>query len=136
MVLSGGTPKGKRYGKNDIFSFNVGLYERLLASFITRLSDEEKSWAAKICEGFGQRVCGFDMVRCDNGRTSQIIDVNGWSFVKGNETYYGMYSFFFCERCYFCDTGKGPKLSCLAESLSRPPLGLLVTPGVLSSARF
>ncbi|KAF7292492.1 Inositol hexakisphosphate and diphosphoinositol-pentakisphosphate kinase [Mycena chlorophos] len=46
------------------------------------------SWAKKICEGFGQRVCGYDMLRCDNGNKSQVIDVNGWSFVKGNESYY------------------------------------------------
>ncbi|KAH7869111.1 histidine phosphatase superfamily-domain-containing protein, partial [Lentinula edodes] len=41
-----------------------------------------------ICEGFGQRVCGYDMLRCDNGHKSQVIDVNGWSFVKRNESYY------------------------------------------------
>ncbi len=58
-------------------------------SFITRLSDEERSWSAKICDAFGQRVCGYDMLRCNNGARSQVIDVNGWSFVKGNESYYG-----------------------------------------------
>lgn len=57
------------------------------------MNDEERSWAARISEGFGQAVCGFDMLRCDNGKKSQVIDVNGWSFVKGNDSYYGMYIF-------------------------------------------
>ncbi|KAG2013687.1 cortical actin cytoskeleton protein asp1 [Coprinopsis cinerea AmutBmut pab1-1] len=56
--------------------------------FVTRLTDEEKLWANRICEGFGQRVCGFDLLRSENGAVSQVIDVNGWSFVKGNSSYY------------------------------------------------
>ncbi|KAJ2931624.1 hypothetical protein H1R20_g5344, partial [Candolleomyces eurysporus] len=56
--------------------------------FVTRLTAEETSWANKIAESFGQRVCGFDLLRSENGNRSLVIDVNGWSFVKGNDTYY------------------------------------------------
>ncbi|KAG8954007.1 hypothetical protein FRC04_000991 [Tulasnella sp. 424] len=68
--------------------------------FITRLSEEENLWAKKICEGFGQRVCGFDVLRPKGAEKSMVIDVNGWSFVKGNESYYDRVSDILAELCF------------------------------------
>ncbi|KAH7105455.1 histidine phosphatase superfamily-domain-containing protein [Auriculariales sp. MPI-PUGE-AT-0066] len=68
--------------------------------YLTQLSDEEKAYAARICQGFGQRICGFDVVRTAGSEHSMVIDVNGWSFVKGNEAYYDKAADYLASLCF------------------------------------
>lgn len=53
---------------------------------VTPLTEEEQEIARRVCMAFGQTVCGFDLIR--SGGKSYVIDINGWSFVKGSDVYY------------------------------------------------
>ncbi|KAJ1928186.1 inositol hexakisphosphate and diphosphoinositol-pentakisphosphate kinase [Tieghemiomyces parasiticus] len=67
-----------------------GLVQRNAAGkevrYMTELTPQEKGFAFKVARSFGQAVCGIDFLRVEG--TSYVIDVNGWSFVKGCPEYY------------------------------------------------
>lgn len=50
------------------------------------LSYREKEIARRIVLNFKQFVCGFDILRVQEGHSvvSYVCDVNGWSFVKNS----------------------------------------------------
>mmetsp|Transcript_25598 Transcript_25598/g.75672 ORF Transcript_25598/g.75672 Transcript_25598/m.75672 type:complete len:1449 (-) Transcript_25598:644-4990(-) len=58
--------------------------------FPVLLSPQEKDIAFRVVQAFGQKVCGFDLLRTtstDGVGVSFVCDVNGWSFVKNSKRY-------------------------------------------------
>jgi inositol-hexakisphosphate/diphosphoinositol-pentakisphosphate 1-kinase len=54
--------------------------------YMSSPSRGESEIAKQIANGFGQRVCGFDLIRA--GGKSYVISVHGFSYVKDNDDYY------------------------------------------------
>lgn len=52
-----------------------------------KLTEKEIDAVVSVSKAFGQFICGMDVLRSSNGQFI-VVDVNGWSFVKSNPTYY------------------------------------------------
>jgi hypothetical protein len=76
--------------------------------YIKVLNEKEQEIARKVCQVFGQTICGFDLL-CTGGK-SYVIDVNGWSFVKGNNEYYDKFAEIISELFKSEVRKRGPKL--------------------------
>ena len=70
----------------------------------TPLTPNEHDIARKIVYLFRQNICGFDFIRWNGG--SYVIDVNGWSFVKGNLRYYDKCARFIRQLCLGSKIGR------------------------------
>lgn len=66
------------------------------------LTFREKEIARRIVLIFKQFVCGFDILRVQEGHSviSYVCDVNGWSFVKNSRYVYVIFSFVHFFICY------------------------------------
>ncbi|KAG1852913.1 histidine phosphatase superfamily-domain-containing protein [Suillus tomentosus] len=77
-------------------------------------------------QAFGQNVCGFDMLRWEGGKKTQIIDVNGWSFVKGNEAYYDKAAEILANLCiHVSSSPERPVPSADTTTRGQPPTWIL-----------
>ncbi|KAL7419835.1 inositol hexakisphosphate and diphosphoinositol-pentakisphosphate kinase [Cryptotrichosporon argae] len=92
--------------------------------FITQLTPAETQYARDVVDAFGQRVCGFDLLRCEGGSRSMVIDVNGWSFVKGNQAYYDKAAEILSSICQKARERKIQMLQNSGISPSMPPPAL------------
>lgn len=67
-----------------------GRVERLPSGLESRrvvhLTSEEREMVQRVASEFQQGVCGIDLLR--SGGRPYILDVNGWSFVKGYAEFY------------------------------------------------